>query len=118
AESTASNRAAARAGSADPIEESAVLERAEGHSAPPGSSTEQRDAGRGGAGREPAPLRGAAGARVEVDGADAGRRVLVECWAHQGAPKAAQRHKVLADALKLPWIPTTIYPRPRLLLFP
>jgi hypothetical protein len=42
--------------------------------------------------------------------------VLVECWAHQGNPKAAQRHKVLADALKLTWIGSTIYPRPRLIL--
>ena len=65
---------------------------------------------------EPATLTVPSGARVEVDGADAGRSVLVECWAHQGVPKAAQRHKVLADALKLTWIATTIYPRPRLIL--
>lgn len=51
-----------------------------------------------------------------MDGADAGRTILVECWAHQGSPKSAQRHKVLADALKLAWIATTIYPRPRLIL--
>jgi hypothetical protein len=42
--------------------------------------------------------------------------VLVECWAHQGPPKSAQRHKVLADAFKLTWISTTMYPRPRLIL--
>jgi hypothetical protein len=65
---------------------------------------------------EPATITVAAGARVEVDGADAGRTVLVECWAHQGPPKSAQRHKVLSDALKLTWISTTIYPRPRLVL--
>ena len=35
---------------------------------------------------------------------------------NQGPPKTAQRHKVLADAFKLTWISTTIYPRPRLLL--
>jgi hypothetical protein len=41
---------------------------------------------------------------------------LVECWAHQGPPKPAQRHKVLADAFKLTWISTTITPRPQLIL--
>jgi hypothetical protein len=56
------------------------------------------------------------GERVEVDGADAGRTVLAECWAHQGPPKSAQRHKVLADAFKLAWIATTLYPRPQLIL--
>ena len=47
---------------------------------------------------------------------DARRTVLVECWAHQGPPKAAQKHKVLADALKLTWIASTLYPRPQLIL--
>ncbi|HEY5401030.1 MAG TPA: hypothetical protein VIL16_37155 [Trebonia sp.] len=56
------------------------------------------------------------GERVQVDGADASRTVLAECWAHQGAPKSVQKHKVLADAFKLAWIATTIYPRPRLIL--
>jgi hypothetical protein len=65
---------------------------------------------------EPARLTVPSGAWVEIDGADDGRTVLVECWAHQGAPKAAQRHKVLSDALKLTWIASTIYPRPRLVL--
>jgi hypothetical protein len=36
--------------------------------------------------------------------------------AHQGSPKSAQRHKVLADAFKLTWIATTMSPRPRLIL--
>src|SRR5262249_48717686 len=31
-------------------------------------------------------------------------------------PKSAQRHEVLADALKLTWIATTVCPRPRLIL--
>lgn len=44
------------------------------------------------------------------------RTVLVERWAHQGSPKADQRHNVLADAFKLTWISSTIYPRPRLFL--
>ena len=56
------------------------------------------------------------GERVQVDGADTSRAVLAECWAHQGPPNSAQRHKVLADAFKLAWIATTIYPRPQLIL--
>jgi hypothetical protein len=56
------------------------------------------------------------GERVQVDGADASRTVLAECWAHQGPPKSAQKHKVLADAFKLAWIATTIYPKPQLIL--
>ena len=46
------------------------------------------------------------GERVEVDGVDAHRTVVVECWAHQGAPKPAQRNKVLSHAFKLSWIGT------------
>jgi MarR family len=81
-----------------------------GHELPPGSSREQRDAERvmldllsQQIGRElnPATLTVPSGERVEVDGADADRSVLIECWAHQGPPKSAQRHKVLADAFKL-----------------
>lgn len=103
----------------------AVVTRAPDHSLPAGNSAEQRDAERVmldlverqlGVALEPATITVPSGARVEVDGADAGRTVLVECWAHQGPPKSAQRHKVLSDALKLAWIATTIYPRPRLVL--
>lgn len=103
----------------------ATIDLAPGRSSPPGSSQEQRDAERVMLDQlaadlavtlEPAVLTVPSGARVEVDGADAGRTVLVECWAHQGRPKSAQRHKVLADALKLAWIATTINPRPRLIL--
>lgn len=60
---------------------------------------------------EPAKLTIPSGERVEVDGADLDRSILVECWAHQGPPKTAQRHKVLADAFKLTWISTTMYAR-------
>jgi hypothetical protein len=104
--------------------ETAVI-RTEGHRIPPGNSAEQRDAERVlldllgrdlGLALEPAAIVLASGARVEIDGCDASRTVLVECWAHQGPPKPAQRNKVLADALKLTWISTTIYPRPRLIL--
>jgi hypothetical protein len=95
------------------------------HELPPGSSREQRDAERVmldllgqqlGRVLNPAKLVVPSGERVEVDGADADRSVLVECWAHQGPPKSAQRHKVLADAFKLTWISTTMYPKPRLIL--
>ncbi|WP_284747741.1 hypothetical protein [Amycolatopsis sp. RTGN1] len=58
----------------------------------------------------------ATGARVEVDGADDNRSLLVEAWAHQGPPKVAQKHKVLADAFKLAWIASTLPMRPRLIL--
>jgi hypothetical protein len=64
----------------------------------------------------PATITFPSGERVEVDGADASRTVLAECWAHQGPPKSAQKHKILADAFKLAWIATTVYPRPRLIL--
>jgi hypothetical protein len=92
---------------------------------PDGDSGEQRDAERvmldlvgARMGRElnPDRITVPSGERVEVDGADAGRTVLAECWAHQGPPKSAQRHKVLADAFKLAWIATTLYPRPQLVL--
>ena len=115
----AGSRDAGEPGTAGPI-----VQQAPGHS-PPGSSREQRAAERvmldllaaeHGWALEPATLTVPSGARVEVDGATADRTVLVECWAHQGKPKAAQRRKVLADAFKLAWIATTIYPRPRLIL--
>ena len=50
-------------------------------------------------------------------GVDPDRTVLVECWAHQGCPKSAQRQKVLADALKLSWIRSTLSPPPELILY-
>jgi hypothetical protein len=33
--------------------------------------------------------------------------VLGEIWVHQGPPKAAQKAKVIADALKLLWLDRT-----------
>ena len=92
---------------------------------PAGDSAEQRGAERVmldllgaqlGLELNPATIAVPSGERVEVDGADASRTVLAECWAHQGPPKSAQRHKVLADAFKLAWIGTTVYPRPQLIL--
>lgn len=54
--------------------------------------------------------------RVEVDGVDEGQTVLVEVWAHQGPPKSAQKHKVVADVLKLLHLAGTLPTRPRLVL--
>lgn len=56
------------------------------------------------------------GVRVEVDGADDALSILVEAWAHQGPPKVAQKHKVLADALKLLHVAATLPVAPRLIL--
>jgi hypothetical protein len=56
------------------------------------------------------------GARVEVDGADEELSVLAEIWAHQGSPKSAQKHKVLADTLKLLYVASTLPTTPRLVL--
>ncbi|MEU5553512.1 hypothetical protein ABZ738_27415 [Micromonospora sp. NPDC047793] len=69
---------------------------------PPGHSAEQRHAERVmldllgrdlGLTLEPAKIAVLSGVRVEVDGRDSDRTVLVECWAYQGPPKSAQRHK-------------------------
>jgi hypothetical protein len=96
-----------------------------GHLAPLGNSAEQRAAERVmldllGADLDltlnPTRITVPSGERVEVDGADTDRTVVVECWAHQGAPKAAQRNKVLADAFKLNWIGTILDPSPRRIL--
>ncbi|MFD6953500.1 hypothetical protein A6A08_25795 [Nocardiopsis sp. TSRI0078] len=94
-------------------------------SMPSGASTEQQQAERIildeagallGTRLDPRKILTPTGVRVEVDGADQNLTVLVEAWAHQGAVKPAQRHKVLSDALKLVWISSTLYPRPRMVL--
>ena len=64
----------------------------------------------------PATIRLNDGTRVELDGADAERTVLVESWARLGIPKPAHHKKVLTDALKLSWIAGHIQPRPARLL--
>ncbi|MEU1687923.1 hypothetical protein [Micromonospora sp. NPDC005707] len=56
------------------------------------------------------------GSRVEVDGADERLAVLVEVWAHQGPPKSAQKHKVLADAFRLMFVASSLTTPPRLVL--
>lgn len=57
-----------------------------------------------------------AGVSVKIDGADEGRTVLVECWAHQGPPKGGQLNKPILDAFKLMWLANNLHPRPRLVL--
>ena len=49
------------------------------------------------------------GGHVTVDGFSAEPAVLVEAWAHQGAPKPAQRAKVTSDVLKLLWIEREVF---------
>lgn len=44
------------------------------------------------------------GGRVELDGATADLRILVEAYAHQGALRGGQPKKLATDALKLTWI--------------
>lgn len=92
---------------------------------PAGSSSEQRAAERHmldalgsrlGVRLDPRSLSHTSGARVELDGADTELSVLVECWAHQGTAKVAQKYKLMNDAVKLHWIATTLPHRPRLIL--
>ncbi len=51
----------------------------------------------------PATLTLGSGATIQVDGASSDLSILVEAWAHQGAPRGAQSNKVLGDATKL-WL--------------
>lgn len=92
---------------------------------PAGDSTEQRQAERAildalgerlGLVLNPRRLERPGGIRVEVDGADDDLTVLVECWAHQGPAKVAQKHKLVNDAVKLHWIGSTLTPVPRRIL--
>jgi hypothetical protein len=52
----------------------------------------------------PKPLMLPDGSRVEVEGIDAARRVLVQLVGNQGAYKPAYRNKVMADMFKLLWL--------------
>jgi hypothetical protein len=56
------------------------------------------------------------GAWTEVDGISKTPPILVEAWAHQGPPKAAQKMKVLNDALKLVWVSSSLLPGARKIL--
>jgi len=92
---------------------------------PPGDSSEQRRAERLmldalgerlGLVLVPRRLERPGGVRVEVDGADDALTVLVECFAHQGTAKGAQKYKLVNDAVKLHWIGSTLTAAPRLIL--
>ncbi|WP_344179692.1 hypothetical protein [Kribbella lupini] len=50
------------------------------------------------------------GPRVELDGVSPDQSVLVECWAHQGPAKVAQKYKLMNDAVKLHWIARSLPP--------
>ena len=91
----------------------------------PGSSSEQRDAERVmlellgmrlGVALQPRRISHELGAYVEVDGSSADLRFLVDCWAHQGTAKVAQKYKLVNDAVKLAWIAKTFDPRPERLI--
>ena len=56
------------------------------------------------------------GARVEVDGVSGDAAVLVEVFAHQGALKGGQLHKIASDALELLTVASGRDPKPRLIL--
>lgn len=64
----------------------------------------------------PCRLERPGGIRVEIDGADEDVTGLVECWAHQGPAKVAQKYKLVNDALKLHWIGSTMHSPPRRVL--
>ncbi len=64
----------------------------------------------------PRKLKFASGVRVELDGADEGLTVLVECWAHQGPAKVAQKSKLVTDAVKLHWVAQSLTPAPEKLI--
>lgn len=56
------------------------------------------------------------GASVNVDGADVDLTALVECWAHQGPAKGAQKLKLVNDAVKLHWIAQSLPTKARRLI--
>lgn len=68
----------------------------------------------------PLVLRTDSGARMEFDAgwlaSEDQHGLLVEAWAHQGPPKAAQKKKIVADALKLAFGATLLPGKTRLVL--
>lgn len=90
-----------------------------------GSSHEQRAAEpvmlgllarRIGVGLAPRRLTSPSGAYIDVDGVSSDGSVLVECWAHQGTAKVAQKYKLVNDAAKLQWAATWLEPPPKRLI--
>lgn len=91
----------------------------------PGDSREQRDAelfmlaalgAELGAELNPGRIAHPSGAFVQIDGVSADLTILVECWAHQGPAKVAQKYKLMNDAVKLHWIAQSLPIAPRLIL--
>lgn len=64
----------------------------------------------------PRRLTSPSGAFIDVDGVSDDGSVLVECWAHQGPAKVAQKYKLVNDAVKLQWAAGWLCPRPEKLL--
>jgi hypothetical protein len=92
---------------------------------PPGDSHEQREAEavmvaalgeRLGIELRPRVLTLPDGGRIELDAASDDLTVLCEAWAHQGAAKSAQKHKLLADAFKLTLAARVVGGSPKLFL--
>ncbi|MGA2514495.1 MAG: hypothetical protein ABSG37_12890 [Candidatus Limnocylindrales bacterium] len=50
------------------------------------------------------------GAVLKFDGVCEEPPVLVEAWAHQGRARAAEKHKLMVDALRLAWAGSALYP--------
>jgi hypothetical protein len=69
-----------------------------------------------GAGLGPRRLTLPEGARVDVDGVSDDEGILVEVFAHQGALKGGQRHKIPTHILKLITSARGRTPAPRLIL--
>lgn len=63
-----------------------------------------------------ARLSSPSGAFIDVDGIATDGSVLVECWAHQGPAKVAQKYKLVNDAAKLHWAASWLEPVPSRLL--
>lgn len=100
----------------DPVEDPEIA---------PGNSREQQEAEtamlallgeRLGVALAPRRLSHPSGAHVEVDGASEDLTVLVECWAHRGPAKVAQKYRLVNDALKLHWTARALVPIPRRLV--
>lgn len=64
----------------------------------------------------PKPLLSPSDAKINVDGVSADGSVLVECWAHRGIAKVAQKWKLVNDATKLHWAATWLDPTPTRLI--
>ena len=64
----------------------------------------------------PRRLTSPSGAYIDVDGVTADGSVLVECWAHRGPAKVAQKYKLVNDAAKLHWASSWLSPSPAELL--